>query len=109
MLARIAPRIGCCVLCSLVASDALADMGPLVLVPVVSAALLQLVFGLVLIAPQRERGARKSTFGTFIGLLAIPWIGTLVTPTDSLYHFVPLFISIVAAFVVLYWRSARQR
>lgn len=105
---RVVSKIVCCAAYTLVVSDAWADMGPLVVVPIVGAILLQILLGAFLIIPARERGTRKKTFLIFTAVLAAPWIGTLATPADSLYHFVPLLVSIVAASIIFYWRRAIQ-
>ncbi len=94
-------------LCASITSNASADIGPLAVVPVAAAAFVQLVFALILIAPSRMTGARKQAFLVFFAVLAIPWIATLTTTADSLYHFVPLSVAILVAFAFMYWRAAR--
>jgi hypothetical protein len=101
--------VASCVLCVFITSNASADIGPLAVFPVAAAACIQLLLALVLIAPSRMTGARKQAFLIFFGILAIPWIATLTTTADSLYHFVPLSIAILAAFAAMYWRVARQK
>jgi hypothetical protein len=89
-------------------SDARADIGPLAAVPVVGAACIQLLLAVILIVPRRMKGARRPALLWFFGILVIPWIFTLMTTTDSLRHFVPLLIAIIAAFAFMYWRAARR-
>ena len=107
-LCATARTIACCVLGLSSASDAWADMGPLAIVPVVGALLLQIVLAAILIAPSRTRGVRRRRVVIFCLVLGIPWLGTLMTPADSLYHFVPLLIAILVIFGLMFYRDARQ-
>jgi hypothetical protein len=97
------------VLCILMTSNASADIGPVAVVAVAAAACIQLLLAFVLVAPSRMAGARRQVSLVFFGILAIPWFATLTTTADSLYHFIPLSVAILAAFVVMYWRAARQK
>lgn len=96
-----------CVLFAGITSNASADVGPVAIVAVAVAAIFQLLLALILIAPSRMAGARRKVFMVFFGILAIPWIATLMTTADSLYHFMPLSVAMLVAFAVMYWRAGR--
>jgi hypothetical protein len=107
-LRAVVRTIACCVLSLSCCSDAWADMGPLAIVPVVGALLLQIVLAVILIAPSRTRGVRRRRVVVFCLMLGIPWLGTLMTPADSFYHFVPLLIAMLVIFGLMFYRDARQ-
>jgi hypothetical protein len=99
--------VACCALGLSCSSNAWADMGPFTIVPVVGALLLQIVLAVILIAPSRTRGVRRRRVVIFCLMLGIPWLGTLMTPADSLYHFVPLLIATFVIFGLMFYRDAR--
>lgn len=100
--------IACCVLGVSYSSDAWADMGPLASVAVAGALFLQIVLAVVLVAPSRTRGVRGRRVLVFCLTVSIPWLFTLMTPADSLYHFVPLLIAILVIFGFMFYQDAQR-
>ena len=79
-----------------------ADMGPMIVVPIGVAILIQLTLLIVLISPARMRDRRVATSAVFTGILLIPWLIFMSISVNEYADFLPLFLSIFATFAVLY-------